>query len=121
MVASIKEKAGREEGIEDEEGGERRIRGQIVQEVVAGMQEKISEHSGDKEAVQKPAGQTFMRRWIAHRSCMKKRRKAGEKEIKWQHSGEEEQKLEEIVERRRSEGKILEAGGHAKGAGACGA
>ena len=56
--AAIKEK-GREEGGVDEDGGERRIRGQIVQEVVAGIKEKVGVHDGEKEAVQKPAGQSF--------------------------------------------------------------
>ena len=50
-----------EEGEVDEEGEERRIRGQIVQEVVAGI--KISVHNGDKEAVQRQVEQSFMRSW----------------------------------------------------------
>ena len=57
---STKEK-GREEGGMDEGGGERRIRGQIVREVVAGTKEKVSVHVGDKGAVQKPVGKSFTR------------------------------------------------------------
>ena len=41
---------------------------------------------------------------IAHRLEMKKRRKAGEKGIRWTAQWEEEQKLEETVEQRRIEG-----------------
>ena len=42
---------GREEGAADKDGGERRLRSQIAQEVVEGIKEKVSVHSGDKEAV----------------------------------------------------------------------
>ena len=59
---STKEK-GREEGEVDEDGEERRIRGQIVQELAASIKEKGGVQDGDKETVQKTAGQTFMRSW----------------------------------------------------------
>ena len=59
---SIKEK-GRKEGEVDEDSGERRISNEIAQGVVAGMKEKVSVHDGIKEAVQRPAGQSFMRSW----------------------------------------------------------
>ena len=78
---------GREEGEVDEGGEERRTRGQIVQDVVAGIKEKVSVHSGDKDDVRRPVEQSFMRSWIAHKLKMKKRRKADEKGTKWQPSG----------------------------------
>ena len=59
---STKEK-GREEGEVDEDGEERRIRGQIVQEVVAGIKKKVSVHDGEKDDVERPVGQSFMRSW----------------------------------------------------------
>ena len=54
---------GREEGVVDEDGEERRIRGQIAQEVVAGIKEKESVHDGDNDAVQRPVGESVVRRW----------------------------------------------------------
>ena len=59
---STKEKGG-EEGAVDEECEERKIRSQITQEVVARIKDEISVHSGDKEAVQRPAGQRVTRSW----------------------------------------------------------
>ena len=59
---STKEK-GRYLGAVDEDGGERRTRSQIAQEVVAGIKEKVSVQNGDKEAVQRPAGQSVTRSW----------------------------------------------------------
>ena len=53
---------GREEGVVDEDG-EERIRGQIAQEVVAGIKEKECVHDGDNDAVQRPVGERVVRRW----------------------------------------------------------
>ena len=53
----------RGEGAVDEDGEEREVRSQIAQKVVACIKEKVSEHSGGKEAVQRPAGQSVMRSW----------------------------------------------------------
>ena len=86
---STKEK-GREEGAVDEDGEERKVRSQIAQKVVACIKEKVSEQNGDKEAVQKPAGQSVMRSWDRSRienEEEEKRRKAGEKGTRWQHNG----------------------------------
>ena len=47
------QKKSREEGEVDEGGEERRIWGQIVKEVVAGIQEKVSMHDGEKDDVKK--------------------------------------------------------------------
>ena len=57
---STKEK-GREEGEVDEDGEKSRIRGQLVQEVVAGIKEKVSVHDGEKDDVKRPVEQSFMR------------------------------------------------------------
>ena len=83
---ATKEK-GREKGMVDEDGEERRFRGQSVQEVVAGIKEKESVHDGAKDVVQRPVGKVSCEDGIARRLKMKKTRKAGEKETKWQHSG----------------------------------
>ena len=75
---------GREEGEVDEDGEERRIRSQIVQEVVASNKEKVSVHSGEKDDVKRPVEQSFMLSW----DCSQfERRKAEKKGTKWQHSG----------------------------------
>ena len=58
---STKEK-GREEGVVDEDGEERRIRSQIAQEVVAGIKKEVSVHDGEKEDVKRPVEQSFRRR-----------------------------------------------------------
>ena len=103
---STKEK-GREEGEVDEDGEERRIRDQIVQGVVAGIEVKVSGHEGNKEAIQTPAGQSFMRSW----DCLQTEKY--EEEESWREGDQmavhwdEEQKLEEIWERRRIEGSSL--------------
>ena len=47
----------------DEDGEERRIRRQIVQEVVAGSKEKVSVHDGGKSDVKRPVEPSFMRSW----------------------------------------------------------
>ena len=104
---STKEK-GREEGEVDEDGEERRIRGQIVQEVVARTKEKVSVHSGDKDDVKRPVEQSFMRSW----DCSQIENEEEEEES-WRERDQmtaqwaEEQKLHEIVEQRRIEGDSL--------------
>ena len=81
----------------DEGGEERRIRSQISQEVVAGIEEKVSVHDG-VEAVQNHQDKVSREAGIAHKLKMKK-------EESWREGdemaaqGDEEQKLEEIVER----------------------
>ena len=50
---------GREEGEVDEDGEERKIRVQIVQEVVAGIKEKVSVREGEKDDVKGPVEQSF--------------------------------------------------------------
>ena len=47
---------GREEGAVDEDGEEREVRSQIAQKVL-----HASEHDGEKEPVQRPVEQSFMR------------------------------------------------------------
>ena len=53
----------REEGEEDEDSGERRIRNEIVHEVITGIIEKTSAHEEAKTIAQRTAGQTLMRSW----------------------------------------------------------
>ena len=59
---NTKEK-GREEGKVDEDGEKRKDPGQIVQEVVAGIKEKVSVHGGEKIDVQRPVEQSFLLSW----------------------------------------------------------
>ena len=73
---------GREEGEEDDDGEEREVRSLIAQKVVACTKEKVCEHNGDKEAVQRSAGKVSCEAGFVRKSKMKKRRKAGEKETK---------------------------------------
>ena len=71
---------GRAEGEVDEDSEERRIRSQIVQEVVASIKEKVSVHSGEKDDVKRPVEQSFMLSW----DCSQLERRKG---TKWQPSG----------------------------------
>ena len=78
---------GKEGGGVEEDGEARRIRGPIVQEVVASTKEKVSVHDGEKDDVKRPAEQSFMRSWDCSHIENEKRRKVGEKQTKWWHSG----------------------------------
>ena len=95
-----------EEGGVDEDGEERRIRGQLVPEVVAGITEKASVHDGEKD-VNRPVEQSCMRSW----DCSQIENE--EQEESWREGDnvaaywEEVLKLEEIVEQRRIEGHSL--------------
>ena len=58
---STKEKGKQEEGEVNEDGGERRIRRQVAQEVVVGIKEKVRVHDGIKEGVQRKVEQRSVR------------------------------------------------------------
>ena len=62
-VARKEHKRGRQRRRRGRRGRRRKIRSQIAQEVVAGIKEEVSVHDGIKEAVQRPAGQSFVRSW----------------------------------------------------------
>ena len=104
---NTKEK-GREEGEVDEGGEERRIKGNIVKEVVASIQEKVSVDDGVKNNVKIPKGQSFMRSW----DCSQMENE--EEEESWREGDhmaaqwDEEQKLGEIFERRSMEGSSVQ-------------
>ena len=87
LCRSTKEK-GREELAADEDGEEREIRSQITQGVVACIKEKISVHSGDKEAVQRPAGQRVTRSWdcskIENEELDVSRQEGGQMAAQWE-------------------------------------
>ena len=57
MEGGCQEEAQKEKGKEEGEVNE------IAQEVVEGSKEKVSVQDGIKEAVQRKAGQSFMRSW----------------------------------------------------------
>ena len=98
---------GKEEGEVNEDGGGRRIRSQIAQEVVAGIKEKVSVHDGIKEAAQRPTGQSSMRCWdcsqIENEEEEESWREGDQMAAQW----DEEQKSEEILEQRKMEGSSL--------------
>ena len=90
---------GKEVGEVNEDGGERRIRSQIAQEVVAGIKEKVSVHDGIKEAVQRPAKRSFMRSWDCSHIENEEEEEGWREEDQMAAQWDEEQKLEEILER----------------------
>ena len=101
------EEKGREEGEEDEGSGERRVRNEITEEVLKkNIQKKAVDESAENEG-KKTGGSDFMR----SRDCSQIGNE--EEEESWQERDqmaeqwEEEQTLEGIVERRRSEGSSL--------------
>ena len=104
---STKEK-GREEGEVNEDGEDRRIMGQIVQEVVAGIKEKVSVHDGDENDVKRPVELSFKRSWdcsqIENEEEEESWREGDQVAAQW----DEEQKLEDFLERRRMDGSSLQ-------------
>ena len=62
---------------------------------------------GDKEAVQKPAGQSFTRSWDCSQVVNEEEEESWREGDQMAAQWEEEQRLEEIVERRRSEGSSV--------------
>ena len=103
---SIEEK-GREKGEVDEGGEERRIGGQIVKEMVAGIQEKVSMDDGDENDVK-------MRRWDCSQIENEEEEESWQERDQMAAQWDEEQKLVEILEQRRIEGRPRAVGGFAK-------
>ena len=104
---STKEK-GREEGEVDEGGEERRIRGQIVKEVVAGIQEKVSLDDGVKNNVKRAGGQRFMRSWDCSQIENEEEEESWQERDQMAAQWDEEQKLEEMLVRRRMDGSPVQ-------------
>ena len=75
--------------------------------MVAGVKEKVSVHVGDKDAVQRPVGQSFMRSWDCSQIENDGEEESWREWVRMAEQWEEEQKLEEIVEQRRIEGDSL--------------
>ena len=105
---------GREEVEVDEDGEERRIKRQIVQEVVARIKEKLSVHNGDKEAVQRPVEQSFMRSWDCSRIVNEEEEESWREGDQMAARWEEEQTLGDLGTKEDGR-KLLAVGGHAKG------
>ena len=80
---------GREEGEEDEDSGERRIRNEIVHEAATGIKKKTSAHEEPKTTAQRTAGQSLMRSWdcsqIGHEE--EEEEKLWQNETNWRCSG----------------------------------
>ena len=106
---STKEK-GREEGELDEGSEERKIRSEIAQEVVAGIKEKASAHDDAKATAQRAAAQSVEQNWDCSQIEKEEEqeqddwRKENLMEVQW----EEDEKLEDILERRRMEGSSMQ-------------
>ena len=114
MPGRRKKEKGREEGRLDKDSGERRIRSQIAQDVIAGIKEKASVHDGIKEAVQRPVVQSFMRSW----DCSQIENE--EEEKIWREGDQMAAQFDE-EQRTKMDGRNLFAvGGHAKGTGPSG-
>ena len=101
---NVKEK-GREEG----EAGEG-SRQEIAQEVVAGIKEKASAQDDTKATAQRTSGQRVKQSW----DCSQIDNEEEEEEDDWQKEDQmgrqwdEDEKLEEFLERRRMEGSSLQ-------------
>ena len=99
------EEKGRKEGEEDEGSEERRVRNEIIKEVIQGIQ-KVDVDEGVENEGKRIGRQDLMQRWDGSQV-------ENEEEESWQEGDqmaeqwEEEQHLEEIVERRRMEGSSL--------------
>ena len=104
---STKEK-GREEGEVDEVSGERRIRSQIDHKVVVGIKGNARVKDCVEEAVRRPAGQSFMRSWDCSQIENEGEEERWQEGVQMAAQWDEEQKLEEILERRRMEGRSLQ-------------
>ena len=92
----------------DEDGEERRIRGQIVQDVVAGITEKVSVHDGGKDDVKRPVEQSFMRSWDCSQIENEEEQESWRERDRMAAQWDEEQQLKEILEQRRMEGSSLQ-------------
>ena len=107
----------KEEGEVDEDGGERRIRSRIAQEVVEGIKEKVSVHGGIRKEEQ-----SFMRSWdcsqIENEEEEESWREGDQMAARWDEVQKTGGDLGTKKDRRK---KLLQVGGHAKGTGAGGA
>ena len=90
--------------------GERRIRKEIAQEVVDGIKEKASAHDDAKATAQRTAAQSVKHTW----GCSQIEIEEEEDEDDWQKENQmegqwaEDEKLEEILARRRMERSSLQ-------------
>ena len=100
------EEKGREEGEEGEESEQRQEKNEIRKEVIGSSQKMAFEESCKNEG-KRTGGQNPIQRWDCSQI------ENDEEEESWQEGGqmaeqwEEEQHLEDIVERRRMEGSSL--------------
>ena len=101
---------GREAGEVDEGSEEKTIRHEIAQEVVAGIKEKAMLHLDAKSTAQRTIEQSVRYSW----DCSQIENEEEEDVDDWQKENQmevlwdEDEKLEEILERRRMEGSSLQ-------------
>ena len=90
---------------------ERQVRNEIVKEVVAGIMKKARAQVDAKQTAQRTVGQSVKQNWgcsqIEHEE--KEEDEDWPKEIHMEMQWAEDEKLEEILERRRAEGGSLQA------------
>ena len=100
---------GTKEGEVHEDSGERRIRNDIAQEVVAGIKERASALDDAKATAQRTAGQRVKQNWdssqIENEEEEESWREGDQMAAEW----DEEEKIGEILERRRMEGSSLQS------------
>ena len=92
---STKEK-GREEGEVHEGGEEGRLKDQIVEEVVAGIQEKVVDE-GVKNNVKRLGGQCLVRSWVCSQIENEEEEESCQERDQMAAQWHEEQKKEEIL------------------------
>ena len=111
-----KDREEEDEGKEEERlGAKRRRRGRrgwgtkkdqgfFVQEVVAGIKDKVSRNDGEKNDVERPVEQSFLRSWDCSQIENEEEEESWRERDQMAPRRDEEQKLEEFLEQRRMEG-----------------
>ena len=103
--------AGKEEGEEQEENGERRIKNEIAQKVVECIKRKACAHEDAKSTAQRTVWQSVKQNWDCSQieNEEEKEEDDKQKENKMEVQWAEDEKLEESLERRRMEGSSVQA------------
>ena len=93
-----------------DENGEKRIRFEIAQKLVEGIKGKACVHEGVNSTAQRAVGQSVKQNWDSSRVENEEEEEEKDwQEVEWMAvQWDEEQKLEEILARRRMEGNSLQ-------------
>ena len=110
-------KIGREEEEGEEDSRERQVRNEVAQKVVAGIKKKARAHEGAKPTEHRADGQSVKPNW----DCSQIENVKEEEVVDWYEGDpkqlDEDEKLEEILERRSVDGVPFQAKRHAKDTG----